>query len=168
MRLALLLALLLTRPGVRPLAEVVRLPPDLLRLLKRLADKSLPRSVRIRLALLMVYLASPIDLIPDFLPVIGHADDAIMVAVRGVVRWAGIDAAQPAHRPRPAAPPPAAEPLLPEPGAPPATKPWPQAPGRSRTPTHTRQSATSQVSGPPAQRNHTFKGLSLRQNGVSR
>ncbi|KOV68768.1 YkvA family protein [Streptomyces sp. MMG1121] len=93
--LALLIALLLIRPKGALLAEAVRLLPDLLRLLKRLAaDKNLPRGVRVRLALLMVYLASPIDLIPDFLPVIGYADDAIIVAfvLRGVVRRAGIDA----------------------------------------------------------------------------
>lgn len=99
--LALLIALLLIRPKGGLLAEAVRLLPDLLRLLKRLTvDKTLPRGVRVRLALLMVYLASPIDLIPDFLPVIGYADDAIIVAfvLRGVVRRAGIDAVR-AHWP---------------------------------------------------------------------
>jgi uncharacterized membrane protein YkvA (DUF1232 family) len=56
--------------------------------------------VRVRLALLMVYLASPIDLIPDFLPVIGYADDAIIVAfvLRSVVRRSGIEAVR-AHWP---------------------------------------------------------------------
>ena len=46
------------------------------------------------LALLMVYLALPIDLVPDFLPVIGYVDDAIIVAfvLRSVVRQAGIEA----------------------------------------------------------------------------
>jgi uncharacterized membrane protein YkvA (DUF1232 family) len=41
-----------------------------------------------------VYLAVPIDIIPDFIPVIGYADDAIMVAavLRSVVRRAGSDA----------------------------------------------------------------------------
>ncbi|WP_306323714.1 MULTISPECIES: YkvA family protein [unclassified Streptomyces] len=93
--LALLAALILVRPKGALFGEAVRLLPDLLRLLKRLAgDRGLPRGVRVRLALLMVYLASPIDLIPDFLPVIGYADDAIVVAfvLRGVVRRAGIDA----------------------------------------------------------------------------
>ncbi|WP_208870795.1 YkvA family protein [Streptomyces aquilus] len=48
----------------------------------------------------MAYLALPIDLIPDFLPVIGYADDAIIVAftLRSVVRRAGTDAVR-AHWP---------------------------------------------------------------------
>ena len=99
--LALLIALLLIRPEGALLAEAIRLLPDLLRLLRRLAaDPALPRGVRVRLALLLVYLALPIDLIPDFLPVIGYADDAIIVAfvLRSVVRRAGIQAVR-AHWP---------------------------------------------------------------------
>ncbi|MGQ4371936.1 YkvA family protein [Streptomyces violaceoruber] len=99
--LTLVIALLLVRPKGALLTEAVRLLPDLIRLLRRLAaDKTLPRGVRIRLGALMVYLALPIDLIPDFLPVIGYADDAIIVAftLRSVVRRAGIDAVR-AHWP---------------------------------------------------------------------
>src|SRR5215468_9428065 len=99
--LALLIALVLIRPEGPLLAEAMRLLPDLLRLLRRLAaDTGLPRGVRVRLALLMVYLALPVDLIPDFLPVIGYADDAIIVAfvLRSVVRRAGIEAIR-AHWP---------------------------------------------------------------------
>jgi len=38
-----------------------------------------------------VYFASPIDLVPDFIPVLGYADDALVVALvlRSVVRRAG-------------------------------------------------------------------------------
>jgi uncharacterized membrane protein YkvA (DUF1232 family) len=99
--LALLIALLLIQPKGALLAEAIRLLPDLLRLLRRLAaDAALPPGVRVRLALLMAYLALPIDLIPDFLPVIGYADDAIIVAfvLRSVVRRAGIQAVR-AHWP---------------------------------------------------------------------
>ncbi|MGW6606144.1 YkvA family protein [Streptomyces sp. NPDC055036] len=99
--LALLIALLLIRPKGSLLGEAIRLLPDLLRLLRRLAtDKTLPRGVRVRLGLLMLYLAMPIDLIPDFLPIIGYADDAIIVAfvLRSVVRKAGIEAVR-AHWP---------------------------------------------------------------------
>src|SRR5215831_7392725 len=93
--LALVIALVLIRPKGALLSEAIRLLPDLLRLLRRLAaDTALPRGVRVRLALLMAYLALPIDLIPDFLPVIGYADDAIVVAfvLRSTVRRAGLDA----------------------------------------------------------------------------
>ena len=69
-----------------------RMLPDLLRLLRRLAtDRSLPRGVRARLWLLIAFVISPIDLIPDFIPVIGYLDDAILVAIvlRSVVRRSG-------------------------------------------------------------------------------
>jgi uncharacterized membrane protein YkvA (DUF1232 family) len=95
--LALIVALLLAARGYeRPsLREMLRLLPDLLRLLKRLAgDASLPLGVRIRLWLLLAYLVVPIDLIPDFIPVVGYADDAIIVALalRSVARRAGLEA----------------------------------------------------------------------------
>lgn len=93
--LLLVAGLLLARPKGPLLAEAVRLLPDLLRLLRRLAaDRTLPRGVRVRPALLMVYLALPFDLIPDFLPIIGYADDAIIVAwvLRSTVRRAGLAA----------------------------------------------------------------------------
>lgn len=97
--LALIVALWVAgRRYERPsLGEMLRLLPDLLRLLKRLAtDASLPRGVRVRLWLLLAYLAVPIDLIPDFIPVIGYADDAIIVALalRAVARRAGAETLQ--------------------------------------------------------------------------
>lgn len=79
-------------PETVGLKEALRLLPDLLTLLRRLtADRALPRGIRISLVLLTVYLASPIDLVPDFLPVIGYADDVIIVALvlRSVIRKAG-------------------------------------------------------------------------------
>jgi uncharacterized membrane protein YkvA (DUF1232 family) len=85
----------LTKPDDYALKEAYRLLPDLIRLTKRLvADPDTPRGVRIRLALLLVYLALPVDLIPDFVPVIGYADDAIIVALvlRSATRRAGPDA----------------------------------------------------------------------------
>ena len=92
--LALIVALLLARPKGSVLTEALRLLPDTLRLLRRLAgDPSVPRWTRVQLWLLMIYLASPIDLIPDFIPVIGYADDAILVllVLRSAFRRAGID-----------------------------------------------------------------------------
>lgn len=99
--LALVIALIVVRPRTGLLREAIRILPDVLRLIRRLAaDKSLPRGVRIRLALLLAYLAMPFDLIPDFVPVLGYADDAIIVTavLRSVVRRAGMDAVR-AHWP---------------------------------------------------------------------
>jgi uncharacterized membrane protein YkvA (DUF1232 family) len=99
--LALLIALVLVRPKGPLLREALRILPDLLRLLRRLAaDRTLPRGVRVRLALLLAYLAIPIDLVPDFIPVLGYADDAIIAAavLRSVVRRAGLSAVR-AHWP---------------------------------------------------------------------
>ncbi|MGY2876576.1 uncharacterized membrane protein YkvA (DUF1232 family) [Marmoricola sp. URHA0025 HA25] len=77
------------------LREALRLLPDVVRLLRRLAsDPELPRGVRLRLAGAAVYLAFPLDLVPDFIPVAGYADDIIVVALllRSVARRAGVDA----------------------------------------------------------------------------
>jgi uncharacterized membrane protein YkvA (DUF1232 family) len=53
----------------------------------------LPAGIRVRLWFLFAYLAFPIDIVPDFLPIIGYADDVILVllVVRSVVRRAGRD-----------------------------------------------------------------------------
>ena len=90
--LGMLAALWLARPEEVGLRDALRLLPDLVRLLRRLAaDGSLPRGVRIRLWLLLGYLLMPIDLVPDYIPVIGYADDAVVVALalRSVTRRAG-------------------------------------------------------------------------------
>jgi len=82
-------------PDTVTMRDALRLLPDLLRLIHRLAaDKTVPTGVRVRLVLLLVYLASPVDIIPDFVPVIGYADDAIVVALvlRSVTHHAGPDA----------------------------------------------------------------------------
>jgi len=93
--LALIATLAIMRPRGGLLREALRLLPDVLRLVRRLAaDPTLPRGVRVRLALLLAYLAFPLDLIPDFVPVLGYADDAIIVTavLRSVVRRAGLPA----------------------------------------------------------------------------
>jgi uncharacterized membrane protein YkvA (DUF1232 family) len=93
--LALLVTmLLLARDRVR-LSDAIRLLPDLLRLVARLArDSTLPSGVRLRLWLLLGYLALPLDLVPDFIPVIGYADDAVvtLLVLRSVAHRAGPDA----------------------------------------------------------------------------
>ena len=93
--LVLIAVLWAARPDDLRLRDLLRLLPDLVRLLRRLAaDDTLPRGVRVRLWLLLGYLALPIDLVPDVIPVLGYADDAIVVALvlRSVVRRAGPDA----------------------------------------------------------------------------
>jgi uncharacterized membrane protein YkvA (DUF1232 family) len=93
--IALIVFLVIARPRGSLLKEAMRILPDTIRLSRRLAaDRSLPRRARRRLWLVLVYLAVPIDLVPDFLPLIGYADDAVMVAaaLRFVVRAAGPDA----------------------------------------------------------------------------
>jgi uncharacterized membrane protein YkvA (DUF1232 family) len=90
--LVLLAALLLARPKGNRLGEALRLLPDVLRLLRRLAsDSDVLRTARVRLWLLLADLAIPFDLVPDFVPVLGYADDAIIVSLvlRSVVRRTG-------------------------------------------------------------------------------
>ena len=91
---ALVVTVLVLRPKGSILKEGLRILPDAMRLLRRIAaDRTVPRGVRIRIFAVFIYLASPIDLIPDFLPVVGYADDAVMVAavLRSVIRRAGAD-----------------------------------------------------------------------------
>jgi uncharacterized membrane protein YkvA (DUF1232 family) len=93
--LVLVAALWATRPDELRLRDLVRLLPDVVRLVRRLAaDPGLPRGVRVRLWLLLGYLALPVDLVPDVIPVLGWADDAVVVALtlRSVIRTAGVDA----------------------------------------------------------------------------
>jgi hypothetical protein len=100
---ALIAALVIVRPRDGLAREAVRLLPDVLRLLPRLAaDRSLPRGIRIRLGLLLAYLAFPIDLVPDFIPVIGYADDAIIVTA--AVRTALLSRSVPDTFPGPGGP----------------------------------------------------------------
>jgi uncharacterized membrane protein YkvA (DUF1232 family) len=71
---------------------IARLVPYCAVLFKRLlADPRVPMRWKIASALALVYLASPIDLVPDFIPILGQLDDAILVALvlRGLLRSAG-------------------------------------------------------------------------------
>jgi uncharacterized membrane protein YkvA (DUF1232 family) len=93
--LALAVTLWIAKPDDVGLKDMLRLLPDVLRLLKRLAtDPQLPRRIRVVLIVLLAVIASPIDLIPDFIPVLGYADDVIItvLVLRWVSRTAGADA----------------------------------------------------------------------------
>jgi uncharacterized membrane protein YkvA (DUF1232 family) len=60
--------------------------PDCAVLFARLArDPGVPRARKLALVLAAAYLASPVDLVPDFLPVAGQVDDALLVIA--VLRW---------------------------------------------------------------------------------
>jgi uncharacterized membrane protein YkvA (DUF1232 family) len=85
----LALVLLGRRQDARTLAGFV---PDCAVLARRLLrDPRVPRRVKVALLLLVGYLVMPIDLVPDFIPVAGHLDDAILVALvlRALVRAGG-------------------------------------------------------------------------------
>jgi uncharacterized membrane protein YkvA (DUF1232 family) len=73
-------------------AAVARLIPDCVRLFRRLlADRRVSRGRKLVLVGLLGYLVMPVDLVPDFIPVAGQLDDAVMVvlALRVVLRGAG-------------------------------------------------------------------------------
>jgi uncharacterized membrane protein YkvA (DUF1232 family) len=101
----LLVIFWLARPKGVSAGELLRLVPDTLRLIRSLiTDGSVPLDVRAALAGLLLWLISPIDLIPDFIPVLGSVDDVVVsiVALRyarrrlGLAelrrRWVGTDA----------------------------------------------------------------------------
>ena len=93
--IALLALLVLARPRGMDLRELRRVVPDLVRLVRSLSsDPATAKSARIRLGLLVAYLALPFDLVPDFIPVLGYADDVILtgLVLRSVVRSCGADA----------------------------------------------------------------------------
>lgn len=84
--LILVATLRVVKPAEARLQDYLRLLPDLLRLLKRLTvDPQMPRRIRLGLVLVLAFVASPIDLIPDVIPVIGFADDVVLVAL--MLRW---------------------------------------------------------------------------------
>jgi uncharacterized membrane protein YkvA (DUF1232 family) len=83
------LALVGRRVDARALATLI---PDCLVLLHALLrDPRVPTRRKLLLAALLAYLAMPIDLVPDFIPVAGQLDDAIVVALvlRAVLRSGG-------------------------------------------------------------------------------
>jgi uncharacterized membrane protein YkvA (DUF1232 family) len=83
------LVLLGKREEARALARFI---PDCLILFKRLlTDKRVPLFSKILLGGMVLYLAMPLDLVPDFIPLAGQLDDVILVAwvLRYSLRHAG-------------------------------------------------------------------------------
>jgi uncharacterized membrane protein YkvA (DUF1232 family) len=72
-------------PGVA--RDLARFLPDCVTTARRLRrDPRVPRRARVAVAIAAVWVLSPIDLIPEFLPVIGPLDDVVVVAL--VLRYA--------------------------------------------------------------------------------
>ena len=102
---ALLILLWVFRPRNASLRDLVSVVPDLVRLIRSLlADRETPFGVRLALTVLLVWIVNPIDLIPEFIPVIGPLDDVVVavLVLRYVrrriglselrARWPGTDA----------------------------------------------------------------------------
>ena len=88
----LAIGVLLAFGRVNAAKELAGLVPNLLVLFKDLVkDPRVPRSAKIWLGVAAVWLASPIDLLPEFIPVLGPLDDAIVAAavLRHLVKKAG-------------------------------------------------------------------------------
>jgi uncharacterized membrane protein YkvA (DUF1232 family) len=91
---ALIVLLWILRPRDAPLREALGTVPDVVRLVRGLiADGGQPLGVRLALVGLIAYVVNPIDLIPEFLPVVGPLDDIVVVVVvlRYVQRRVGVD-----------------------------------------------------------------------------
>ncbi|TYC02633.1 DUF1232 domain-containing protein [Micromonospora sp. WP24] len=83
--LLLLLARRLPSGIARDLAAFV---PDCVTAVRRLRkDPRVPRRARIAIVIAGLWVMSPIDLIPEFLPIIGPLDDIVVVAL--ALRYAG-------------------------------------------------------------------------------
>jgi uncharacterized membrane protein YkvA (DUF1232 family) len=89
----LVAVLLLVLAGRRSRArELVALVPNLLTLFRGLIrDRRVPRSSKLWLLLGLVWILSPVDLIPEFIPIAGPLDDAIVagLVLRHVLRRSG-------------------------------------------------------------------------------
>ena len=74
--------------------ELALLLPNLIVLFKGLArDPRVPRGSKLLLVVGVLWFASPIDLVPEFIPILGPLDDVVVAALilRHVLRKAGPD-----------------------------------------------------------------------------
>ena len=82
------------RPRDARLADLIRIVPDVLRLARSLiGDRSVPLGVRAALVGMVAWVVNPIDLIPEFIPVLGPLDDVVVavLVLRYVRRRLGDD-----------------------------------------------------------------------------
>lgn len=90
---ALLVLFWVLRPRDVPIRELLRVVPDVVRLLRALVtDPATPLDVRLVLIGLVAWILSPVDLIPEFIPGLGPIDDVVVavVAMRYVRRRVGL------------------------------------------------------------------------------
>ena len=91
---AIIALLWLFRPRGVGLRDALAVVPDVLRLIRDLIrDARTPLDVRAVLVAMLLWILSPIDLIPEFIPVIGPLDDVLVavVALRYTRRRVGIE-----------------------------------------------------------------------------
>ena len=91
---ALLVVFWLVRPRDVSARELIRVVPDVVRLIRSvITDRSAPLDVRAVLVGLLIWIVSPIDLIPEFIPGLGPLDDVIVaiVAMRYTRRRMGLE-----------------------------------------------------------------------------
>jgi len=82
------------RPRDARLADLIRIVPDVLRLARSLiGDRSVPLGVRAALVGMVAWVVNPIDLIPEFIPILGPLDDVVVavLVLRYVRRRLGDD-----------------------------------------------------------------------------
>jgi uncharacterized membrane protein YkvA (DUF1232 family) len=93
--LVLTVVLILARPRGLSARALTVFIPNVLRLLRGLyRDAQVPRAVRVRVWIAIAYNIQPFNIIPDFVPVIGFADNVLITAwaLRSAVQKAGADA----------------------------------------------------------------------------
>jgi len=83
------LVLLARRLPPGTLRELARFVPDCVTAIRRLrGDPRVPRRAKVAVVAAGLWVASPIDLLPEFLPVIGPLDDVVVVALALALRYA--------------------------------------------------------------------------------
>ena len=72
----------IVKPKDARLGDLVRVVPDVLRMVRDLIrDRSAPIGPRLAVVGLLVWLLNPIDLIPEFIPVLGPLDDVVVAVL---------------------------------------------------------------------------------------
>lgn len=82
------------KPRDARLGDLLRVVPDVLRLVRDLiGDRSAPFGARVAVVGLLIWLLNPIDVIPEFIPVLGPLDDVVVavLVLRYVRRRLGDD-----------------------------------------------------------------------------